>query len=298
MSVNRVYLDACCFIELAAYKVGFHKLKREEDVRFLDRVLKAAFDGKLEVYTSTLSVAECRYVLSTADSKKILTDEIKRLFQDLLTSGQFVILVQDSVLVAERARNLYWVHQLNVKGPDAIHIASALEMSCDEFLTFDENGPFKQKTELEALGLIVKPPRLTASLAKVDSEHAKDEAIAEAQGDLLADLEESPDPSAGEVPALPPATTTNQSTGALSEQNRDDSVESLTENTEDIPVSEQYKSHDEESSGVMATGSVTTNEAADESSENEHMQDDKRPEELISQQGNDENEITNKTNPD
>lgn len=107
MSVSRVYLDACCFIELAAYEAGTHKVQREEDITFLRKVLLGAFEGDLEVYTSTLSIAECRYATNLHGDQIVLTDEIKKLFRDVLTSGQFVILVQDSILVAERARNLY-----------------------------------------------------------------------------------------------------------------------------------------------------------------------------------------------
>jgi hypothetical protein len=88
---------------------------------------------------------------------KVLTDDIKKLFRDILTSGQYVVLVQDTVLIAERARNLYWVHGLSFSGGDALHLASALEMRCDEYLTFDGKLHTSAK-DLEPLGLSVLLP--------------------------------------------------------------------------------------------------------------------------------------------
>jgi hypothetical protein len=123
---SKLYIDACCFIEMACYKVGTHKKERENDIAFLHQIFEAAYSGEIEAYTSTLSVAECQCAYDNATKQRVLTDEVKQLFKDLLMSGQFVILVQDSVLVAERARNLSWVHQLTFAGADAVHIASRL----------------------------------------------------------------------------------------------------------------------------------------------------------------------------
>lgn len=48
-------------------------------------------------------------------------------------------------------------------GPDAIHAASALEMACDELLSFDKVF-HKNKKKLEDIGLRVHLPRNTQSL--------------------------------------------------------------------------------------------------------------------------------------
>jgi len=184
----KVYIDACCFIEMACHKVGTHKKVREDDIAFLHQIVQAAYAGEIEVYTSILSVAECQCAYDDAQKARIMTDEVKKLFKDLLTSGQFVILVQDSVLVAERARNLSWVHQLTFSGADAVHVASALEMSCDELLTFDDKMHSKSK-ELEELGITVRFPKETQSLAKKAADKARLENIGNDQGTLLLGLE-------------------------------------------------------------------------------------------------------------
>ena len=149
----RVYIDSCCFIELARVEIDAGDPDREKDVWCLRRILDAQHDDKLQILTSTLSIAECQHADGAA------TEEIRTLFNKLLTSGQYVILIQDTILVAERARDLRWVHEIQgVKGADAIHIASAMEFGCNEFLTFD--GKIHDKASaITKLGLDVIYPR-------------------------------------------------------------------------------------------------------------------------------------------
>src|SRR5947208_2192260 len=94
-------------------------------------MLRASRDGKVEVLTSTLSIAECTHAGGN------YSEDVRNLFRKVLTSGQYVILIQDTILVAERARDLRWVHNVSFKGADSIHIASALDQNCGEFVTFD-----------------------------------------------------------------------------------------------------------------------------------------------------------------
>jgi len=153
----KVYLDSCCFIELALQSIGKHETARENDLWFLTELLNAAFDQEIEVLTSTLTIAEC------AHAKGDLSDDVKTLFKKFLTSGRYVFLVQDSVLVAEKARNLRWVHGLAFSGADSIHIASALEMKCDEFITWDQK-PHDNAKELNNLALTICSPGNTHCL--------------------------------------------------------------------------------------------------------------------------------------
>jgi hypothetical protein len=66
-------------------------------------------------------------------------------------------------LVAERARNLRWVHGICLRGPDSLHAASAMELSCDEFLSFDAKF-HRHKKELDDIAVHVRLPRHTACL--------------------------------------------------------------------------------------------------------------------------------------
>jgi hypothetical protein len=93
-----------------------------------------------------LTVAECQ----SADG--ICDEKVQREFVSLLTSGQYVSLIQDTIFVADRARNLLWKDNIRLKGADSTHLTSALEMGCVEFLTTDENHflNYKKKGFCEA----------------------------------------------------------------------------------------------------------------------------------------------------
>ncbi|HWF02750.1 MAG TPA: hypothetical protein VHA06_03635, partial [Candidatus Angelobacter sp.] len=89
-------------------------------------------------------------------------------FKNLLSSGTLIKLVQDSIFVAEAARDLIWNHDLALKGMDAIHVASGLDAGCKEFLTFDtdmSNDKTAQKiTTLKGMGMSVRKPSETSLL--------------------------------------------------------------------------------------------------------------------------------------
>jgi predicted nucleic acid-binding protein len=157
----RAYIDAGCFTEAAAFDVGCHKPERKRDIDFLRGLFSAAFSEEVELYTSSLSVAECQFVRGDEkDAPRILTDEVKQAFREMLTSGQFVVLVQDSILIGEQARDILWVHGISIRGADAIHIASAVSAGCEEFITFDEKSIGNRADQLrEKFGLKVIPPR-------------------------------------------------------------------------------------------------------------------------------------------
>jgi hypothetical protein len=150
-------MDSCCFIELALQAVGKSDSDRNNDLWFLKELLNAAFDEEIEVLTSTLSIAEC------AHAKGDVSDDVKSLFKRFLTSGRYVLLIQDSVLVAEKARNLRWLHGLSFSGADSIHLASAMELKCEEFLTWD-NRPHANANALNDLALHIRFPRNTQCL--------------------------------------------------------------------------------------------------------------------------------------
>ena len=121
---------------------------RAKDVWHMKQLLQAARDGEIIVYVSTLAIAEC----TTTDGK--VTPAVKDQFNRLLTSGQYVILVQPTPFVMTDARDLRWKHELTLRGADAVHIASALDRKCEEFITTDGQGKKLQaKKKLQALGL-------------------------------------------------------------------------------------------------------------------------------------------------
>lgn len=130
----KIYLDAAPIIDLVKFKVGVGiNPEREQDTWHLQQLLKAARADEIEIYTSTLTIAECTHV---EDKAKL--ELAKPLFLQLLTSGRGgVRLVQPILAIVEDARNLRWSHGIHLKGMDSVHAATALKFRCDEFLHRD-----------------------------------------------------------------------------------------------------------------------------------------------------------------
>ena len=77
-----------------------------DDVWYCGNLLRAARDKEILLYTSLLAINECLF-LKSRSGKDILTDEVKRLFVGLLTSGRSgVISIQPTLFILERARDL------------------------------------------------------------------------------------------------------------------------------------------------------------------------------------------------
>jgi predicted nucleic acid-binding protein len=163
MSESRQYMDACSFIDMAKHQFGKQPTATADDLWHLQKLMEAAKNGELEIYTSTLSVAECVHICGQDEPKLEVPEDVKMLFKKMLTSGQVVRLVQDTILVTEQARNLLWEHQLYFRGADAIHVASALEAKCSELITTD--GPMlKWSDAMAARGLRIIPAHKTELL--------------------------------------------------------------------------------------------------------------------------------------
>lgn len=134
--LDRVYFDACCFIELAKGERG-HALQDDgKHVWSLQALLRASKAGLIQVCTSTISVAECVAL------ENDMGPEVQRLFTGLLTSGKGgVLLLQDDIWTVERARDIRWKNGVTLRSPDSIHVAAALQAGCKELLTLDGNSP-------------------------------------------------------------------------------------------------------------------------------------------------------------
>jgi hypothetical protein len=79
-------------------------------------------------------------------------------------SGQYLQLVQVTPFIAVDARDLRWNHGIHLGGADGIHIASALEMKCEEFLSCDQKltRVEAQGDQIRSLGMM--PKRGSATL--------------------------------------------------------------------------------------------------------------------------------------
>lgn len=157
----KIYLDAAPLIDLAKERVGVKPSNnlRQNDVWYMMQFLKAAMDGKVELFTSIITIAECTHV---EDQKKL--EAAKPVYMGLLASGKSGIrLVQPTLAIAEKARDLRWISSVNLKGADALHVASALRMGCDEFFTGD-GKIMKSGATLQQLQLRVCHPSESALL--------------------------------------------------------------------------------------------------------------------------------------
>ena len=144
-----VYFDSCCFIDMVKESVGQSlESDRAKDVWFLKQLTQACRDGEIEVFTSVLTIAECTHAGDDVSQKA------KNHFNSLLASGQYVRLVQPTPFIAMNARDLRWLHNVNMGGADGLHVASAKDRKCEEFITTDTRPKkLAAKTTLAALGL-------------------------------------------------------------------------------------------------------------------------------------------------
>jgi predicted nucleic acid-binding protein len=117
------------------HSVGILPTERNEDVWFIKKLLQAHRAGEVEVYTSILSLAEC---VAVEQGQSDVPMEVQEHFRNLLTNGQYVTLAQTTPRTARIAQDLRWIDKLVIGGPDAIHIASALEVGAAEMLTTDD----------------------------------------------------------------------------------------------------------------------------------------------------------------
>lgn len=140
---SRIYIESCPYIDMAKHHAQMplatnkaDQAIREKNVWFCKKILEAARDRKLSVYTSMNTMAECTHV---GDGKSIPSENVKRFYMGLLGSGKSgVELIQSTLTVIEQSRSLRWNSGIMLGGMDSIHLASALFKQCEEFITTDD----------------------------------------------------------------------------------------------------------------------------------------------------------------
>jgi predicted nucleic acid-binding protein len=158
---DRIYIESCPIIDVIKGRVKIALTPdRENDLWFTEQCLRAALAGEIEVVTSMLTIAECR----RAKQDQPPTDVMKRIINSVLTSGKVFHLAEVTQTIAERARDLEWEDDINLKGADALHVATAIKTGCKEFFTSDGRGPLKNATKLAKLKLRVIRPADTLLL--------------------------------------------------------------------------------------------------------------------------------------
>jgi predicted nucleic acid-binding protein len=114
-----VYLDSCCYIDWASGK---------ELGAAVETWLRAAQAEQVQIYATTLVLAEARGGSRTAPNP-VAEQRIRELL-----SQPYVVLADVSRRVALQARDLI-VDYPKLRGWDAIHMATAIMVKADVFLT-------------------------------------------------------------------------------------------------------------------------------------------------------------------
>ena len=150
-----VYLDSCCFIDVVKLKFGKQlgdtqqkHLARLKEVWMYKKMLQAALDRKLRVFTSALTMVECMQIEGD-DSQKV-----QEAFEKLFFSANLIIPVQPTNAVQELSRQLRWQHGIKLGGMDYIQVASALTATAKELITTDGLDNLKPKSILGNAALI------------------------------------------------------------------------------------------------------------------------------------------------
>ena len=161
----RLYIDSCCFIDLVKHEVGQLPDNETADIWFTKQLLEAHKDKAVEVLTSVLTVVEC---VGIEPGQEKVSLEVQSHFRRLLTSGQYVHLLQTTPRTGGIGQDLRWKHGIVLRGPDATHFACALEAQVVEFITND--GRLKSDKvkaalpKLSAAGLKLIRPSQTGNL--------------------------------------------------------------------------------------------------------------------------------------
>lgn len=158
----RVYLDSCYYIDVARGRLALPMdAERATHLPFAEGLILASANGDVEVWASTLVISEC---LAVEKQQAMIPDEVQQVFMDMLTSGSAVKLSGADFFIAERARDLRWIDGIQCGGgADMVHIATALVLGCEEFITTNrKRGPLQgdAPAKLAKLGLrIIEAPQ-------------------------------------------------------------------------------------------------------------------------------------------
>ncbi len=133
MTTPKIYIDACCIIEALKGRRGLPLDHPAEEVDMIERIMRAAKDGEISLYTSIITVAEVLHL-----GTKPPPPELKPYVERLILSGRNgIIAVAPSPLIVLLARDLAVDDGLWERVADRVHVATALNVGATEFLSVD-----------------------------------------------------------------------------------------------------------------------------------------------------------------
>jgi predicted nucleic acid-binding protein len=133
MAKPKGYIDACCIIEAVKGRRGLPLDHPATEVEAIETLMRAANDGAVELFTSTITVAE---VVHLGD--KPPPADLKPLIERLILSGRNgIIAVAPSPQIVLLARDLAVEEGLWVGVADRLHVATAMSQGITEFFSVD-----------------------------------------------------------------------------------------------------------------------------------------------------------------
>lgn len=130
---ERIYWDACVWIAYIARETAVPLRDGGTENRFAvcESTLNAAREGRYEIVTSCFTLAEVCKKPSVRESP---VDNLPGFFE-----RSYILTVPVDFAIGRRAQAMQVSGLVNLKPPDAIHLASALRAGVAQFNTFD-NG--------------------------------------------------------------------------------------------------------------------------------------------------------------
>lgn len=127
----RVYWDACAWIAYVNQEKSIETAGGAPENRFAmcSEVLRLAQDKKLEIATSAFTLAE---VCKNPEVKDSPLDNLASFFEK-----SYILIVPVDMAIGRRAQAMQTSGLVNLKPPDAIHLASAQRAAVSELHTFD-----------------------------------------------------------------------------------------------------------------------------------------------------------------
>ena len=125
---EKLYWDSCAWI-------GFAN-KEPDKKKELLREYKAARDGRYEIWTSSLSLIELRWLVDEKGTPRPYGDENDKKIS-LLFHQPYIKIITMTVDIVENARQIWRKTPSIGKYADAIHVASALRWNISVMHTYD-----------------------------------------------------------------------------------------------------------------------------------------------------------------
>lgn len=133
---RRVYLDSAVYVALIKGEEGRVEIARN--------LLRDGQDKKFDIIASTLVYAEVGGNGAVRAAPAQAIDEVDSKISAFFEHG-FIQWVEVDLVIAREARRLS--REYGLRGPDAVHLASAIRASCDVLMTWDTDFPIGQTVQ-------------------------------------------------------------------------------------------------------------------------------------------------------